>query len=329
MKKLTFETNFTTGGIEDLKVEGDENHFRWVRGTFGVLTGMNYLDKKDLGEGVSTLFYKYFNDLSVTVKREVVEDGVKETYEVRNDGKEPIDLSKDEYGIVLTFADGEDIPAVALKRRAYSRAIYSGSLFCVYNARVGGQTDGVGLVLTEGSLGAYSAVKYTKRGATEHTVKLPPVTLSLEESFTISWTLFHYENKEEFVSAVERISNKPFSFNDDELSAIRENLAKQKLDLLSTDEGFIFRPTAKKPSRDTCAHDNESESAENPHSTTRGSDLGLISAKNASRKKHSQKLKKISQEKVIAFYESRLSSNEPIDDIIPLVSAVQSCPIKK
>lgn len=287
MKKLNFETNFTTGGIEDLKVEGDENHFRWVRGTFGVLTGMNYLDKKTLEEGRSALFYKYFNDLSVEVVREKTEIGVKETYLVRNDSKEDVDLSKGEYGVVLTFADGEDIPAVATLRRAYSRAIYSGEDFCVYSSRAGGQSDGVGLVLTEGSLGDYSAVKYTKRGAYEHTVKFPKKVLAPEESFSFSWTLFYYEDVNEFKEVYATLRGKPFSFDESELEKIKENLSKQNLELREVENGFVFYPKL-----------------------------------NDKKEKTPKKLKKISQEKVAAFYKDSPSSD-------PLFSAVLSCPVER
>ena len=198
MAKITFQNNYTTGGIEDLKILDDVNNFRWVRGSFGILLGMNYLDSKKEEESRSVLVYKYFNDLEVTVKRQSDGDDLREIYSFVNKSQKDIDLSQDEYGVLLSFADGGDIPIVAVNRRAYSRIFKTSDYFCVYNSRTGSQEDGVGLALTDGVLGEYKATKYSLRAVTEHTIGLPKLTLKPEESISFSWKIFYFENLQDF-----------------------------------------------------------------------------------------------------------------------------------
>ena len=229
MSNLIFSTHFTTGGIEDIHLEGDNTHFRWVRGTFGVPLGMNYLEEKKQEEGGDLLLFKYFNDLSLTVRRQYVPQGILEEYTFVNASNQPIDLSQAEYGVSVSFADGRDIKKVALPRRAYSRAVKTDNLFFVYNSRVGGQADGVGLVLTQGVLGEYKAIRYAKTKPWEHTLFLPKVTLEPQQSLSFSWLIFYYQDLSEFCSTVAPyLANGALSA---EIQEVKNNLQKQGLRL--------------------------------------------------------------------------------------------------
>lgn len=232
MAKITFQNNYTTGGIEDLKILDDVNNFRWVRGSFGILLGMNYLDSKKEEESRSVLVYKYFNDLEVTVERQSDGDDLREIYSFVNKSQKDIDLSQDEYGVLLSFADGGDIPIVAVNRRAYSRVFKISDYFCVYNSRTGSQEDGVGLALTDGVLGEYKATKYSLRAVTEHTIGLPKLTLKPEESISFSWKIFYFENLQDFEKKVRECKKEYLLKEKDRLETkLKDYTARENSDL--------------------------------------------------------------------------------------------------
>lgn len=203
MKELDYTTHFSSGGIEELTFKDDPRHFRWTRKVFGVPDGLNFLSDKKQEDGKEILTYEYFNDLILTVERYKTEQGIIENYTLKNSTEKPIEIN-DDYFVKISFADDSDIALVSLQRRAYLRVFQGGNCFCVYNSRMGGQTDGVGLVLTSGELEKVKKERLTKKSITVLSCFFKNTTLAKDEQISFSWLIFGYEDQNEFLSTVYR-----------------------------------------------------------------------------------------------------------------------------
>lgn len=203
MKKISISTHYTTGAIEDISIVDDPTNFRWTRKYFGLPNGLNYLSEKKEEENIITLTYEYFNGLILTVNREVSEFYVKESYTLKNSTQKPVDIDEN-YSVGITFADDSDIAEVALKRRAYSRIFFGGNSFAVYNSKFNGDGDGLGVVLTKGTLGKVKESRIPEKSLCVYDVEFSNCTLNPDEEYSFEWLLFAYESVEEFVDTVRK-----------------------------------------------------------------------------------------------------------------------------
>lgn len=201
MKELDYITHFSSGGIEELTFKDDPEHFRWTRKVFGEPDGLNFLSDKKQEDGKEILTYEYFNDLLLTVERYKTAQGIVENYTLKNPTDKEIEIN-DDYFVKISFADDSDISIVALSRRAYPRTFYGGNSFCVYNSRMGGQPDGVGLVLTSGEFENVKKEKLTKKSITILSCFFKKTTLAKDEQISFSWLIFGFEDQDEFLRTV-------------------------------------------------------------------------------------------------------------------------------
>ncbi len=191
------EWHYATGQVETLRLAADSS-FGWIRGIFGMPYGMCYLDKRErLDRGIRHI-YEYMSDLRLTVERTLDEEGYSERYVWRNVGKKPLDLAADELGVYATFAEKYDIADVCRRYRAYTHALVAGDVFYMYNARLNGDTAGVGLVLTEGVIDRLAEERLHPEERGDLVVMLPARTLAPDEEIVLSWRLFAYADREEF-----------------------------------------------------------------------------------------------------------------------------------
>lgn len=201
MKELNVITHFTTGAIEEITFKDDPTNFRWTRKYFGVVNGLNYLSEKKEEDNKTTLIYEYFNGLILTVIRELTDKGVTETYILSNPTEKAVEIA-DSYTISISFADDSDIASVALNRRAYARVYNCGNCLAVYNSRFDGQSDGVGLVLTNGEIGAVKQTKIPRKSTTVIEIGFTKGILEPKAESSFSWLIFGYASEKEFVSTV-------------------------------------------------------------------------------------------------------------------------------
>lgn len=227
MKEIEYQTHYSSGGIEELIFKNDSTNFRWTRKVFGVPDGLNFLSDKKIENSEETLTFEYFNGLILTVKRRVTDDGIVEEYTLKNPTDKEIEINED-YSVKISFADDADIAAVALPRRAYLRIFFGGTCFAAYNSRMGGQPDGVGVVLVDGKIEKIRKENLTKKSVSVLTCFFENATLAKNEEISFSWLIFGYESENEFFETVSkympffRLERYPV-FEDDELVVITDD----------------------------------------------------------------------------------------------------------
>ncbi|NCA67087.1 MAG: hypothetical protein EOM87_03370 [Clostridia bacterium] len=205
MKNDIFEIDIhrMTGGIERLTKVGDNNFFNWIQGRFGMPFGMNFLDKTEILEGIVRQTYAYFSYLDLYVERELTEEGLKEKYTFKNTGDKEMVFTEGELGIYATFADSLDIAEVAKNRRAHSHIWCGAYSSYIYNAKMNGAEDGVGLVLTKGALSRHTEEDGNSGKRGDVVLRLPAITLDEGETYELEWLVFPYENKQQFFDIIE------------------------------------------------------------------------------------------------------------------------------
>ena len=194
------EWHYTTGQVEDLHLA--EGQFGWVRGTFGLPYGICYLDKRAAIEGGICHTYEYMTDLRLTVKRTLCDAGYAEHYIWQNVGKKPIDIKDGEVDAYVTFAEKYDIRKVAVPYRAFTHILHAGSVCYIYNARMNGAKDGVGLVLQQGQVGQVVEERLHPAERGDIALTLPACTLQPEETREWRWLVFAYADEKAFWQVV-------------------------------------------------------------------------------------------------------------------------------
>lgn len=201
--ELGYTLHPTSGHIDDIFIVGDTTRFRWTRGAFGLPDGLNYLAENERVGDKDILKYEYNNDLVLTVERSIVDGKILERYTLKNESDKAIRI-EDGYYISIVFADGLDIPEVALPRRAYMRCYQGGNTFCVYNARMNGEKNGVGLVLTDGIIYRANIERRSKRSDSIIRCYFERTVLEPRESTYFAWEIFGYSDRDEFITTVRK-----------------------------------------------------------------------------------------------------------------------------
>ncbi|MBQ2613732.1 MAG: hypothetical protein IJB80_00165 [Clostridia bacterium] len=147
------------------------------------------------------------NRIKTTVKRNFTSEGnFKESYTFQNILNTDILLRKGELGIYTPFRDEQKPAPVSLTQCSHTH-IWCGESEAWLNAlRQGDSKQNLGLVLTEGSIDAYSIDGDNARvlKGTRGCILLHPEAVDLlpGESLTISWELFVHQGKEDFTQKI-------------------------------------------------------------------------------------------------------------------------------
>jgi len=191
------EMHRSTGEITDFRPTAEKT-FNWTRlGHFGMPAGLQYLDKYEEKEKGAKLKYQYLNDIVVFVERTFEENVLKEKYEFLNDGKKEIDIAEGELGIYVTLCDGLDIEKV-MSRRGISHIFAEGNCFYITCDRFF-KEEGLAIIMTDGEVSGYSIERTpNKNERGQIIVNFPEKHLKIGESFSLSWEIFGYKNKEDF-----------------------------------------------------------------------------------------------------------------------------------
>ncbi len=140
-------------------------------------------------------------DLEATVSTVRDGDVVRTQIVISNVGRAPVFTSVGDIGITLPLEDRYDLGADHDTQRCNAHVFCGGTSSFVLALRMGGAAPHLGLVLTEGSLAAYSierdpALESNDRGC----FILHPAPLALQpgEQATLAWTIFPCEGKADF-----------------------------------------------------------------------------------------------------------------------------------
>lgn len=139
--------------------------------------------------------------ISVAVTGEKTGDRIAETYIFTNITDRDIFTSLKDISIYAPFHDDYRDSATCMKNRCHTHIWCGGDISYVMCLRMGGEAPHLGLVLTRGSLGAYSVERDLSKRSNDRgdfILHPSPVSLMPGESFTIGWTLFWHGGKSDF-----------------------------------------------------------------------------------------------------------------------------------
>lgn len=140
--------------------------------------------------------------LTVTVRRELREDGLLESYSFKNTSIVDLVLPLGSVAIVAPLFDQYPGAVLSLTSRCHVHLWMGGSTSWINATRMGTAAPHLGLVVTDGSLDAYS-----QRGATfsdRGTFLLHPAAMTIKRGATktISWKLFWHEGWGDFFAKI-------------------------------------------------------------------------------------------------------------------------------
>ncbi len=141
--------------------------------------------------------------LDVEVKSQRDGDIVKEEYIFTNNTDKDIFTRLTDIGIYTPFNDDYTSAAECMTNRCHTHIWCGGETTYIMTLRMGGEAPHLGLVLNSGSIGGYSVERDIERMSNDRgdfILHPSPFSLAPKESYTISWTLFFHNGKEDFYS---------------------------------------------------------------------------------------------------------------------------------
>ncbi|MGC4074163.1 MAG: hypothetical protein QM760_16950 [Nibricoccus sp.] len=227
------ETDTDTGALIKIENPRDPHHMNWLRaaghwektkwtpdnspdaktrgGQWGLVqtpySGLLHTAKsRQLSGNLRETVYES-PSLTVTVRRELREDSLYESYTFQNTSIAELALPVGSFAITAPLFDQYPGAALSLTSRAHVHLWMGGSTAWINATRMGTYAPHLGLVLTEGSLDAYSqqGAGYGDRG----TFLLHPAAMTLRqgESKTIAWRLFWHTGWDDFFANIAREKN--------------------------------------------------------------------------------------------------------------------------
>ena len=140
--------------------------------------------------------------LAVETVSTVVGDTVVERYTFTNVTDESLFTGRESVGLYTPFNDDYDCGEECLTRRCHTHLFCGGEISYVMTLRMNGEGPHLGLVLTEGSLCGYSVERDLSCNSNDRgdfILHISPVEmLAPGASFSIGWTLFWHEGKDDF-----------------------------------------------------------------------------------------------------------------------------------
>ena len=176
--------------IKSLKHPGDQYSMNWIEG------------EKPWGTVIVP------DGISFTVNREFSAEGaLRETYAFTNEGEFPRLTSLGDIGIYTPFNDSYHEAEICVKNRCHTNLWCGGTSSYVMCLRMGGESPHLGLVLTKGSLGAYSTeriIELSSNDRGDFILHSQPMEFEPGETKIIQWELFWHEGKDDFYSQLRR-----------------------------------------------------------------------------------------------------------------------------
>lgn len=130
-------------------------------------------------------------------------DCVFTTITLHNKGKKPFFTHIGDIAVSFPLEDRYEDSATCLKHRCHTHIFCGGDVSYILALRMGGEAPHLGMVLTEGSLAAYSIDRNVKQRSNDRGCFLlhpAPMEFDAGETKTISWTIFPHIGKEDFLA---------------------------------------------------------------------------------------------------------------------------------
>jgi hypothetical protein len=200
-----------TGGIVDMSSPADKHAMQWVRQAAPWGTGWLKIGDQQVawdrpasiqrvGERRMEVIYEA-PSLRVHVQRWLDEQNqLRETYTFENSGPQVLEIGRNGLGIRVPLVDSYPGADVCLTDRCHVHIWAGGNAAYVNALRMGGDAPHLGVVLTEGSIGAYSIYDRIQHSNDRGQFVLhpAPVDLAPGQKMTLSWTLFWHNGWADF-----------------------------------------------------------------------------------------------------------------------------------
>lgn len=175
----------------DIIFPNDRHQMNWLRPDFP------YADvRMPTGSALGAI-----NDLHTAVRTVRVGDEVRTEVVITNHGAKPFFSELGDIGITIPLQDRYDDARVLATQRCNVHLFCDGTSSYILALRMGGTAPHLGLVLTEGDLGAYSVERDTALESNDRgcfVLHPSPFALDAGESTRIAWTIFPCQDKEDF-----------------------------------------------------------------------------------------------------------------------------------
>ncbi len=139
--------------------------------------------------------------LDIEVKSQRNGDIVKEEYIFTNNTGKDIFTRLTDIGIYTPFNDDYTTAAECMTNKCHTHIWCGGETAYIMALRMGGEAPHLGLVLNSGSIGGYSVERDIERQSNDRgdfILHPSPFSIAPGKSYTISWTLFFHNGKEDF-----------------------------------------------------------------------------------------------------------------------------------
>ena len=218
---FTIKLNRKTGNVQAIIINDDPNQMQWLGMTheWGEVANDNMLEALhrtmqeneliEFSENEDKAISVFSNGkLQTTVVRNFTASGAfRESYTFEN--LRPVDLfiGRGELGIYVPFCDEWSNADISLRYRCNTH-IWSGENAAWINSLKQGESEyNIGVVLTEGSVDAYSIDRenQTLCSNTRGNIILHPEAIELlsGESFTLTWEMFVHKGTEDFINKLD------------------------------------------------------------------------------------------------------------------------------
>lgn len=142
--------------------------------------------------------------LTVTIRREIKEDGLHESVKFLNTGPLYLDYPVGSLGITAPLFDQYPDAVRCLTSRCHAHLWMGGSSAWICALRMSGKAPHLGLVITQGALDAYSQRGATMSDRGQFVLHPSALRLAPSESTTIAWRLFWHNGWEDFWANLRR-----------------------------------------------------------------------------------------------------------------------------
>ncbi len=201
--------NMNNGGVESIVHSPDKDKMNWVEGnaTFGTIKNGEVVSVCETDDGIKAIYRT--PHLEFTVTRSLKNNVYREQYVIENRLDSDVFVGRGDIGIYTTFNDSYDDAPICMKQRCHAHIWCGENSSYVKAFKMGEYTHGLGLVLTKGSLDAYSVERDLKNESNDRgdfILHPTPFHLLPHAKTVIEWELFWFQESK-FRSTLEKYKN--------------------------------------------------------------------------------------------------------------------------
>lgn len=191
--------NLNNGGVKSIVHSIDKHEMNWVEGasTFGTVKGATVISVTPTENGITALYRTPHLDINVT---RALKDGIfTERYVIANRLDSDVFVGRGMLGIYATFNDSYENAKICMTNRCHTHLWCGGASSYVKAVKMGTYSHGLGLILKEGTLDAYSIERDLSKISNDRgdfILHPTPFHLKPHEKTVIEWELFWFKEND-------------------------------------------------------------------------------------------------------------------------------------